>query len=87
MDKKQRKKMEFGREDKSNKERKQNRKKRSILKQAFWGKKIEKTSEIAGNIALLGLITNQKHKNTGNKKQNHQKETLFCILENTPPFL
>ena len=50
MDKKQRKKWNFEREDKKeNQKRKQNRKKRRMLKTGLSGNKIKTTSQIAGN--------------------------------------
>ena len=73
--------MEFwkGRQ-KENNEIQQNRKKRRILKQAFWGNKVEKTSKLKEN-SLLGPFTKQKHKNTKKNKKN-----LLHFGKNSPNF-
>ena len=72
MAKKQRDKMEFwkGRQ----KQKKQNRKKRNTLRQAFCGNKIDKKPLKLQEIAFLGLfLQNARTKTQRNKKQNHQK--------------
>ena len=74
MNKKQRKNWNFEREDKR-KTRKDNRKgRKKHFKTGLLGEQNrQKNSRIARKEPFLGLFTKQKHKNTGNKKQNHQK--------------
>ena len=71
----------------------QNRKKRNTLRQASCGNKIDNKPLKLQENSLFGLFTKHKNKNTGNKKQNHQKakkhtkKRPFCILANNPYFL
>ena len=51
----------------------QNRKKRNTLRQAFGGNKIDKKPLKLQENSLFGPFYKTQDKNTGNKKQNHQK--------------
>ena len=82
MAKKQRDKMEFrkGRQ----KQKKQNRKKRNTLRQAFCGNKIDKKPLKLQENSLFGpFFSKHKNQNTGNKKQNHQKAKKKNIPKKT----
>ena len=76
------------------KQKKQNRKKINTLRQAFGGNKIDKKPLKLQENSLLGPFYKTQDKNTGNTKQNHQKEKKkthtkkepFCILANNPYF-
>ena len=85
--------MEFWKGDKKeNQKRKQNRKKRRILKTGLSGEQNFKNLSNCRKLAFLGLFSKHKHKNTEEKKPNHQKKqklskkTAFCILVNNPLF-
>ena len=57
----------------STKAKKQNRKKRNTLRQAFGGNKIDKKPLKLQENSLFGPFYKTHDKNTGNEKQNHQK--------------
>ena len=75
------------------KAKKQNRKKRNTLRQAFGGNKIDKKPLKLQENSLLGPFYKTQDKNTSNKKQNHQKKKknipkkdLFAFGQTTPIF-
>ena len=75
------------------KQKKQNRKKRNTLRQAFGGNKIDKKPLKLQENSLFGPFYKTQDKNTGNKKQNHQKnkknipkKDLFAFWQTTPIF-
>ena len=72
---------------KENKKRKRNRKKRRILKQAFWGNKQDrKKLWNCRKIALLGLCAKQKHKNTEKQtKPSKKPKNTFSQFGKQPP--
>ena len=92
MDKTQRKKWKFEREDKRENQKKKNWKKRRIFKTGLSKEQNFKTSKIAGKLALLGLFTKHKHKNTEEKhettkkQKTDQKNTFFAFWQTTPYF-
>ena len=98
MDKKQRRKWNFEREDKKeNQKRKQNRKKKGLQRQAFRGNKIKKKKNFSNcrKNNLFGPFyfyktQAQKHRGKETKPPKYKKQTKktsFCILASNPLFL